>query len=46
MAGNGAIFDRYTPTHGDGFYEKFMRGEKPKAGWVNETDFEPAPLQP
>lgn len=46
MAGNGAIFDRYTPTHGDGFYEQFMRGEKPKAGWVNETDFEPAPLQP
>ncbi len=46
MAGKGAIFDRYTPTTGDGFYEKFMRGEKPKAGWVNETDFEPAPLQP
>lgn len=46
MAGNGAIFDRYTPTNGDGFYEKFMRGEKPKAGWVNESDFEPAPLQP
>jgi hypothetical protein len=46
MAGNGKIFDRYPPTSGDGFYEKFMRGEKIKAGWVNPTDFEKAPLTP
>jgi N-sulfoglucosamine sulfohydrolase len=46
MAGNGDIFDRYTPTNGDGFYEKFMSGEKLKAGWVSETDFEPTPLLP
>ena len=25
-----------------GFYERFMRGEKVKAGWVNESDFEKA----
>ena len=24
-----------------GFYEKFMRGEKPAANWVKESDFEP-----
>lgn len=46
MDGRGKIFDQYTPTTGDGFYEMFMRGEKPKAGWVNETDFEPEPLEP
>lgn len=46
MAGNGKIFDEYTPTTGDGFYEKFMRGEKIKAGWVSPTDFEKAPLAP
>ncbi|HCN31311.1 MAG TPA: heparan N-sulfatase [Verrucomicrobiales bacterium] len=46
MDGRGHIFDAYTPTSGDGFYEQFMRGEKPKAGWVSDTDFEPAPLQP
>ena len=22
------------------FYDRFMRGEKPKAGWVNDSDFE------
>lgn len=45
MVGRGQIFDNYTPTNGDGFYEKFMRGEKPRAGWVNESDFEKGPLK-
>jgi N-sulfoglucosamine sulfohydrolase len=45
MVGQGKIFDEYAPTHGAGFYEKFMRGEKMKAGWVNETDFEKEPVQ-
>ncbi|MEZ6055973.1 MAG: sulfatase [Planctomycetaceae bacterium] len=44
MFGMGDVFDRYPPTNGDGFYEKFMRGEKTNSGWVNKTDFEPAPL--
>jgi arylsulfatase A-like enzyme/predicted GH43/DUF377 family glycosyl hydrolase len=44
MAGQGHVFDDYKPTAGDGFYEKFMRGEKPEAGWVNASDFEPRPL--
>jgi arylsulfatase A-like enzyme len=44
MFGQGHIFDAYKPTSGDGFYEQFMRGEKPRAGWVNDTDFEPEPI--
>ena len=40
MDGHGEVFDKYTPTNGDGFYEKFMRGETVNAGWVEPTDFE------
>jgi hypothetical protein len=32
LFGHGHVFDEYTPTSGAGFYEKFMRGEKPQAG--------------
>jgi arylsulfatase A-like enzyme len=46
MAGRGHFFDEYQPTSGDGFYEKFMRGEKPNAGWVSPTDFEKEPIEP
>jgi N-sulfoglucosamine sulfohydrolase len=44
MAGQGDVFDNYTPTAGDGFYEKFMRGEKVNAGWVEPSDFEKQPI--
>jgi N-sulfoglucosamine sulfohydrolase len=46
MYGRGAIFDRY-PYASAGqrrFYERFMRGEKMKAAWVNESDFETRPV--
>ncbi len=46
MKGNGQVFDEYVPTSGDGFYEKFLRGEKVNAGWVNESDFETRLLKP
>jgi hypothetical protein len=46
MSGNGAVFDGYQPTSGAGFYEQFMKGQKVNAGWVEETDFESAPLTP
>ena len=42
MFGNGRVFDEYRPTSGQGFYEDYLRGKRPKAGWVNETDFERA----
>ncbi len=45
MFGQGHVFDEYKPTSGDGFYEKFMRGEKVEASWVEPTDFEKAPLK-
>jgi hypothetical protein len=46
MFGQGEIFDRYphaNPGHRN-FYERYMKGEKLKAGWVLESDFEKAPL--
>lgn len=45
MAGQGAVFDRY-PHLQAGFYAKFMKGEKPAAGWVNDTDFEKPDFDP
>ena len=45
MFGKGQVFDEYKPTAGAGFYEKYLRGEKPKAGWVNESDFEKEPIK-
>lgn len=45
MAGKGGIFDAYPPTSGAGFYEKFMRGEKVNAGWVQPGDFEKEPIK-
>jgi arylsulfatase A-like enzyme len=46
MSGNGHIFDEYpnsAPAE-RGFYERFMRGENVRAGWVNRSDFEKTPL--
>ncbi len=42
ILGNGAIFDtyKYADVKNQNFYERFMNGEKMKAGWVNKTDFE------
>jgi arylsulfatase A-like enzyme len=47
MFGKGAIFDRYVyaNTEQRNFYERFMRGEKLRAGWVNESDFEKEPVK-
>lgn len=45
MDGRGKVFDNYKPTYGDGLYEKFMRGEKVDAGWVNPTEFEKQPIK-
>jgi arylsulfatase A-like enzyme len=46
VLGEGDIFDEYTYAHESGrnFYERYMRGEKMRAGWVNPTDFEEGPL--
>jgi N-sulfoglucosamine sulfohydrolase len=42
MFGNGHVFDEY-PYFGDAsrnFYDRYMKGEEIKAGWVEKTDFE------
>jgi len=46
MSGKGGIFEAEPYAHPGqrNFYERYMKGEKIKAGWVNESDFEKAPL--
>jgi hypothetical protein len=45
LTGNGAVFDTYPCAHSAdrNFYEKMLRGEKVKAGWVEASDFERTP---
>ena len=45
--GRGGIFDRYLYADETtrNFYERFMRGEKLNAGWVNASDFEKADIK-
>lgn len=40
MFGKGDVFDNYVPDRNAGFYERFLKGEKVDAGWINESDFE------
>jgi hypothetical protein len=46
MAGNGRVFDEYPYAHEAirGFYERFLRGEKVRAGWITPSDIEKEPL--
>ena len=46
MAGNGTIFDnyQYANDNSNNFYERYMAGEKMRAGWVSESDFEAGPI--
>ena len=45
MAGNGMVFDNY-PYSGSiqDYYNRYMAGEKVPAGWVEDSDYETAPL--
>jgi len=47
MSGQGQVYEQYPYAEPErrNFYEKFMRGEKVKAGWVNDSDFEKAPVE-
>ncbi len=47
MFGRGDIFDRYVYANPEqrNFYERFMRGEKMKASWVSDSDFEKEPVK-
>jgi N-sulfoglucosamine sulfohydrolase len=42
IMGNGDVFDNYlySSESDRNFYQRYMSGEDPEAGWVNESDFE------
>ena len=41
ILGNGDIFDNYAYNGAvQNYYNRYMSGEKVKAGWVNETDYD------
>ncbi len=46
MFGQGEVFDRYLHANpaNVNFYERYMKGEKIRANWVLDSDFEQAPL--
>lgn len=46
MFGRGDEFDRYpiAVPESRGFHERHLQGEHPRAGWVNDSDFEPSPI--
>lgn len=47
MEGNGAIFDEYPHASANrDFYNRWMKGERLKAYWVEETDFESPDFDP
>jgi len=47
LTGNAAFFDtiEYVDPRTTDFYERFKAGENMKAGWVEESDFEPGPIE-
>ncbi len=47
MFGRGHIFEAYpySDARTRDFYNRYKAGEQPKAGWVNDTDFEKAPVE-
>jgi arylsulfatase A-like enzyme len=47
MTGQGAVFDRYPHAGLPDFYTRYVtKGEKLKAGWVEDTDFEKPDFDP
>ncbi|MCM5663073.1 sulfatase family protein [Galbibacter mesophilus] len=40
MKNYGYIYERYPLFSGRNFYIDYIKGKKPKAGWVNDSDFE------
>lgn len=45
MKGFGHIYEQYPFAEVNGFYERFMKGEKIRTGWVNPGDYESGPLE-
>ena len=46
MFGHGEVFDNYLYAGKErGLYDRYLKGEKLKAGWVNPTDAESGPIK-
>ena len=46
MQGYGHLYEQYQLSEDvNGFYERYMKGEKFNNGWVNPGDFEKEPLE-
>lgn len=47
LNGNPNVFDNYKVTSKAtaNFFERFLKGEKLRAGWVNDSDFETSPVE-
>lgn len=45
MLGFGQLYEQYPFAEINGFYERYMGGEKLKTGWVNEDDYEKQLIQ-
>lgn len=48
MRGEGKVFDEYEHANKShvNFYEKFLRGDNVRAGWIDVTDIDPLPNPP
>ncbi|QDV53218.1 sulfatase family protein [Gimesia fumaroli] len=46
VLGNGSVFEKYqySDPRTRNFYQRYQKGDAPKAGWVNKSDFESGPL--
>jgi N-sulfoglucosamine sulfohydrolase len=44
MLGYGHLYEQFPGAEVNGFYERFMQGEKIKTTWVSPTDFEKGPV--
>ncbi len=46
MMGFGHIYEQYPFSQDvNGFYERYMKGEKIPTGWVNDSDYEKGPIE-
>jgi len=45
MKGFGHVYEQYPFAEVNGFYERFMKGEKIRTGWVNPGDYESGPIE-
>jgi hypothetical protein len=45
--GKGSVFEAYPYANEAtrNFYERYTKGEKVRAGWVNDSDFEKGPVK-